>query len=165
MAPASVWYTKQLAIEKWIALAKAIDSNTAIYLLGSPTDKEMCNRIINESKHPNIKNLCGELNLLASAALMKDAYVNYVNDSAPLHLASAMDAPVIAVYCSTIPAFGFGPLSTKSRIVETPEKLSCRPCGLHGKKACPQGHFKCATTIQISQLLPDAGVDSPVSAG
>jgi len=75
--------------------------------------------------------------------------MNYVNDSGPLHLASATNAPVTAFFCSTIPAFGFGPLSANSIIVETHEKLTCRPCGLHGKTACPEGHFLCAKSIGI----------------
>lgn len=70
--------------------------------------------------------------------------MNYVNDSAPLHLASAVNAPVTAVFCSTVPAFGFTPLSDFSKIVETKHELDCRPCGLHGFHACPKGHFKCA---------------------
>jgi heptosyltransferase-2 len=37
--------------------------------------------------------------------------------------------------------------------VETKEKLNCRPCGLHGMKKCPEEHFKCATTININDLL------------
>ncbi|MFY9465650.1 MAG: glycosyltransferase family 9 protein, partial [Sediminibacterium sp.] len=55
-------------------------------------------------------------------------------------------------YCSTVPAFGYGPLSDNSRIIETTEPMSCRPCGLHGRKACPLGHFNCANSIAISQL-------------
>jgi len=93
------------------------------------------------------------LSFLQSAALMKDATMNYVNDSAPLHFASAVNAPVTAVYCSTVPAFGFGPLSEKKFIVETKEFIECRPCGLHGYKACPQKHFNCAHTIVDDQLL------------
>jgi heptosyltransferase-2 len=64
-----------------------------------------------------------------------------------------MNAPVTAVYCSTIPAFGFGPLSDKSFIVEIKGSLDCRPCGLHGFKACPRGHFRCAYSIGDEQLL------------
>jgi len=82
--------------------------------------------------------------LLQSAALMKGAIMNYVNDSAPLHLASAMNAPVTAVFLSTVPQFGFTPLSDNSSVCETSLDLPCRPCGLHGKGACPEGHFKCA---------------------
>jgi heptosyltransferase-2 len=64
-----------------------------------------------------------------------------------------MNAPVTAIYCSTLPAFGFGPLSDKHYLVETPEVLPCRPCGLHGKIACPEKHFRCATSITTRQLL------------
>jgi len=70
-----------------------------------------------------------------------------------MHIASAMNAPVTVIFCSPIPAFGFGPLSEKSNIIQTIVKLECRPCGLHGYKKCPQGHFKCATTISNQALL------------
>ena len=75
--------------------------------------------------------------------------MNYVNDSAPLHIASAMNAPVTVYFCSTEPSFGFGPLSDNKTIVEVKEKLNCRPCGLHGKESCPKGHFNCGLKIEI----------------
>jgi heptosyltransferase-2 len=84
---------------------------------------------------------------------MKKALMNYVNDSAPMHLASAVNAPVTAVYCSTVPAFGFGPLSDNSTIIEAFPEPECRPCGLHGLRQCPLGHFNCAETIKTEQLL------------
>jgi len=93
------------------------------------------------------------LNGPIAAALMKNAVMNYTNDSAPLHFASAMDAPVTAIFCSTVPSFGFYPLSSRSFVAETKEKLECRPCSLHGLRACPLGHFKCARTIETAQLL------------
>jgi heptosyltransferase II len=101
----------------------------------------------------DIYNLAGKLSFLQTAALMKDAIMNYVNDSAPMHIASSVNAPVTAVFCSTVPSFGFGPLSQKSFFLETNEKLDCRPCGLHGYKACPKGHFKCAETISVNALV------------
>ena len=104
-------------------------------------------------KKLNVISLAGKLSFLESAALQKQAVMNYVNDSAPMHFASAVNAPVTAIYCSTIPDFGFGPLSDQSFIVETKEQLACKPCGLHGKKACPLGHFNCAQTIQLEQLI------------
>jgi heptosyltransferase-2 len=98
-------------------------------------------------------NLAGQLSLLASAALLRGAVLNYVNDSAPLHLCSATDAPVCAVFCSTVPAFGFGPLSTFARVVQHAPGLACRPCGLHGHARCPLGHFRCALEIETPLLL------------
>jgi heptosyltransferase-2 len=152
LAPASVWFTKQMPEKKWVELVNKISSAYKIYLLGSPADHALAQRIIVASENKNAENLCGKISLLQSAALMQQAVMNYVNDSAPLHLTSAMNAPVTAFFCSTIPEFGFGPLSEHSLIIQTEEKLNCRPCGLHGKKACPKGHFKCGKGINISAV-------------
>jgi len=84
---------------------------------------------------------------------MKSAKMNFANDSAPVHFASAMNAPITAIFCSTVPSFGYGPLSDDAHIVETQETLSCRPCGSHGKKECPQKHFKCGFGIDTNVLL------------
>lgn len=153
VAPASVWFTKQYPKEKWISFLDQLHPMYTIYLLGAPSDKDLCEEIRKISLHPFVENLAGKLNFLESAALMQSAVMNYVNDSAPMHFASAVNAPVTAVYCSTIPAFGYGPLSDKSFIIEVQENLHCRPCGLHGHKACPEKHFKCAMDIKDEQLL------------
>lgn len=148
MAPSSVWFTKQLPESKWVELIQS--SEQKVYLIGAPTDKDDLDQIISKASVSNCENLAGKLSLLQSAALMKDAEMNFVNDSAPLHLASAMDAKVTAFFCSTIPEFGFGPLSTNSTILQTSLDLDCRPCGLHGKSSCPKGHFKCGATIDVT---------------
>ena len=153
ISPASVWFTKQFPKEKWIEFINTVPSNYTVYLLGSSADVDLCDKIRTAADHPSVVNLSGQLSFLESAALMKDAVMNYVNDSAPMHFASAMNAPVTAVYCSTLPSFGFGPLSDRSSIVEIQEILLCRPCGLHGRKACPLGHFNCAYKIKVEQLI------------
>jgi heptosyltransferase-2 len=148
-SPASVWFTKQLPEVKWIELGNKIKEGTTIYLLGAKSDVELCGRIASQLKNKTVKILAGELTLLQSCALMKYAKMNYVNDSAPLHLASSVNAPVTAFFCSTVPAFGFGPLSDQSKVAEVKD-LYCKPCGLHGYKACPEGHFKCGLEIDLS---------------
>jgi ADP-heptose:LPS heptosyltransferase len=153
IAPASVWFTKQYPVDKWIAFCKLVPQQYFIYLLGSSSDNALCDEIISACPDKSITNLSGQLNFLQSAALMKGAVMNYVNDSAPMHFASAVNAPVTAIYCSTLPSFGFGPLSDKRFIVEIDIPLPCRPCGLHGLKACPLGHFDCAYKIKDGQLL------------
>lgn len=144
VAPTSVWFTKQWPAEKWVELIRRTKPETTICLLGAPGDVAACEAIAQASGHPRTRLLAGKLSLLQSAALMARAEMNYVNDSGPMHLASAMNAPVTAIFCSTVPAFGFGPLSDNSHIWETKEKLDCRPCGIHGFKACPKGHFNCS---------------------
>ncbi len=146
-APASVWFTKQLPKEKWIELGKQASNETLLFI-GAPSDAALIDEIRKELTTQKTVNLAGKLSLVQSALLMQKALRTFVNDSAPLHLASAVNAPVTAFFCSTVPTFGFGPLSADAKIAETPEKLSCRPCGLHGHKACPKGHFKCGYQIQ-----------------
>lgn len=150
IAPASVWFTKQFPVGKWVELINKIPATTSIYFIGAKGDSKLIENIIALTKHPNAVNLTGKLSFLESASLMQYAKMNYCNDSAPMHFASAVDAPITAIYCSTIPEFGFGPLSTQSKIWQTKQYLPCRPCGLHGKKACPLGHFKCAHTIEVN---------------
>lgn len=159
IAPTSVWFTKQLPAEKWIGLINRLGEQTKVYLLGGPADQEACDSIKRRSFNKNVVNLAGELSFLQSAALMQGAAMNYVNDSAPQHMASATNAPVTAVFCSTIPAFGFGPLSDDSEIVEVETEMDCRPCGLHGFASCPKGHFNCAQLIETDNIrLPNSSV-------
>ena len=156
IAPGSVWFTKTFPAYKWVELIQQIlqsNSSISIYLIGAPNEKEECEQIKNKTNSSLVINLAGQLSLLQSAALMSRSMMNYTNDSAPLHLASAMNAPVTAVYCSTVPLFGFGPLSDVSKVVQTRLDLPCRPCGLHGYRNCPLIHFKCAHSIEITNLL------------
>ena len=153
ISPASLWFTKQYSKEKWVEFIQRIPADTKVYLLGSPSDQPLCDDLIRETAHAGMKNLAGKLTFLQSAALMQNARMNFTNDSAPMHLASAVNAPVAAIYCSTVPEFGFGPLSDNSHIVQTTERLTCRPCGLHGYRSCPEKHFKCASGIKVEQLL------------
>jgi len=74
-----------------------------------------------------------------------------------MHLGSSVNAAITVVYCSTVPSFGFGPLSDNAMIVETKEDLDCRPCGLHGLQKCPKTHFKCASTIDSNDLIKRIG--------
>ena len=153
ISPTSVWFTKQFPIAKWVDFIDHLPTNLNVFLLGGPDDKLKNNELIAKCKNNVPDNLAGKLSFLQSAALMSKAKMNFVNDSGPLHLCSAMNAPVTAVFCSTIPSFGFTPLSDVQTVIETTKNLDCRPCGLHGKTACPKGHFDCANTITSNQLL------------
>ena len=149
LAPSSVWFTKMLPEEKWVELVHMLAIKGKVYLLGGPSDFSLCQSIINKTKSINIENFAGKFSFLESAALIKNAKRNFVNDSGPLHICSAMNAPVTAFFCSTILGFGFGPLSEDVKVVEV-ANLTCRPCGVHGYKECPLGHFKCGFEIELN---------------
>ncbi len=150
VAPASVWFTKAWSELKYRELTQALSQLGKIYFIGAAADKELCERIA--VGIPQAVNLCGQLNLLESAALMSKARRVFVNDSAPLHLASCVNAKTTAIFCSTVPEFGYTPLADDSVVIDV-GYLNCRPCGLHGHKACPLGHFKCSEDIEVRAVL------------
>lgn len=143
ISPASAWFTKTYPKEKWIQLINKIPKHIDIHLTGGPDDLNLCNAI-NEATDQRCINQIGKISMLESIALTKAAEMNYVNDSSPLHMASAMNAPVTAFFLNTSSKFGFTPTSDVSIIRETTLDLECRPCGFSGKKSCPKGHFKCS---------------------
>ncbi len=152
IAPASVWHTKQWPAAKWVELIGSLPKGIHVFLIGGPGDGRLCEHIATAADRGFV--VTEDLSPLDSAVLMQGAVMNYVNDSAPLHIASSMRAPVTAVFCSTVPGFGFGPLNANGRVLEITRPLACRPCGVHGYKACPLGHFKCASEIPVVNVLP-----------
>src|SRR5260221_13382889 len=92
IAPTSVWFTKQFPVEKWIDFIISLKNRIEkIYLLGAPSDHHVCESIRLASANENVINVAGQFSFLESAALMKNAVMNFVNDSAPMHIASAMN--------------------------------------------------------------------------
>lgn len=157
LSPASVWFTKQWPKAHWITLIGLVPSSLTIYLLGGPSDASYLEEILKEANRSGIENLAGKCSLLESGYLMQKAQMNIVNDSGPGHLAAAVGAYVTTLFCSTDPVFGFSPYGNKVAIAEANPKPKCRPCGLHGKKECPLGDFKCG-----NELLPSHAWDSAI---
>jgi heptosyltransferase-2 len=152
IAPASVWFTKQVPTDKWVELIQHLPLEAPIYLIGAPNDFELCEQIKLNCNNRVTHNLAGRLTFLQSCALLKNGVMNYVNDSAPMHLCSAVNANVTAIFLSTSPTFGFTPLSSNSHIFEV-KNLTCKPCGLHGFSKCPQTHFMCGKKLDFDLLF------------
>ena len=152
LAPGSVWATKRWPSYDALAAELATRRDGAdplhgarIVVVGGADDAPLAAAIVRAleaSGHASAIDATGRLSLLASAALLARARVLITNDSAPLHLASAMNTPTVALFGPTVPAFGFGPLADVRAIVQH-EQLDCRPCGAHGPQRCPLGHWRC----------------------
>lgn len=93
--------------------------------------------------------------LPALKAILSRAQLAIGNDSGPLHLASAVGAPVLALFGSSSLAFGFGPVGPEDAILQVPD-LACRPCGVHGRDRCWQGHWRCLTELSPAQVVEAA---------
>jgi heptosyltransferase II len=145
LAPGSVWATKRWPY--YAELAKLLASDGRIVVVGGPGDSPLASEI--RSVVPSAIDATGTLTLLASAELIGRCAAIVTNDSAPLHLASAMGTPTVAIFGPTVPDFGFGPLSP-AKIVVGHESLACRPCDRHGPRRCPLTHFRC-----MRELTPE----------
>jgi len=143
LAPGSVWYTKRWPLEYYLELTnKLLEKNFYIILLGSPTEKSLCDYIIlNTIRKEKIKNVSGEFDLLDAAALVRKIDLVICNDSGMLHIANAMDTPVFAFFGPTTKNIGYYPFKENDFIFEI--NIPCRPCGSHGGDKCKKGHFNC----------------------
>jgi heptosyltransferase-2 len=153
IAPGSVWATKRWTEEGFAAVARYFAARYRVMFLGGAEDHALCARIITRAGVGlPVHNVAGQLGFLASAALIGRAAVLVSNDSAPVHLASAMGTPVVEVYGATSPAFGFSPYGVPHRIVQH-EGLSCRPCAIHGGDHCPVGTFACMRELPATTVI------------
>jgi heptosyltransferase II len=157
LAPGSVWATKRWpsydALAALLAEAHAVEG-TRLVVLGAAADAPLAAAIasaVNARDGAPVIDTTGRLTLLGSAALLARCRVLVTNDSAPLHLASAMNTPTIALFGPTVPSLGFGPLASRATVVGQ-ERLACRPCHAHGPMRCPLGHWKCMRDLAPEQV-------------
>jgi heptosyltransferase-2 len=149
LAPGSVWATKRWPF--YSALAMALVQETRIVVVGSKDDAPLARAIRDAAGEERVIDATGRLSLLASAELISRATAIVTNDSAPLHLASAMGTPTVAIYGPTIPEFGFGPLAPQASVVQHDE-LACKPCDRHGPQQCPHGHWRCMRELSVARV-------------
>ncbi|MFI5237026.1 MAG: glycosyltransferase family 9 protein [Ignavibacteriales bacterium] len=144
ICPGAKHFTKRWPLENFISLGKKLESaGYTVVLFGGLQEIQICNEI--ENNLENALNLCST-NLLQVGADMKMCKVIYTNDSGLMHLAAALNVPVIAFFGSTVKEFGFFPYKVKNIVLEN-NKLSCRPCTHIGRKSCPKIHFDCMRKI------------------
>lgn len=152
IAPGAKHFTKRWKSEGYISLIKQLNEKykCQINLVGSESEKEVCSFIESKIKFP-INNLCGKLSLEETAELIDSSGLVISNDSGIMHIAAARNIPVIVIFGSTVPEFGFYPFRTHFEIVQ--KELSCRPCTHIGREKCPKKHFDCMNLISPEDIL------------
>jgi len=152
LAPGSIWGTKRWPY--FAELAAALAGRAAIVVVGSAEDVGLGEAVREAVGRTGGRALngCGTLTLRQSAALIGRARLLVTNDSAPLHLATAMGTPVVALFGPTIAEFGFGPIR-EGDVALSVAGLSCRPCSAHGPRACPLGHHRCMKDLSVASVL------------
>ena len=140
--PAKRWPAAHFA-----ALAKKLaEQGCAIWLFGSPKDHAVAEEI--SQLAPGLcRNLCGATTLAQAVDLLAMAELVVCNDSGLMHVAAALDRPIVALYGSSSPGFTL-PLSDRAAIVSL--NLDCSPCF---KRECPLGHLDCLNKLTPESVL------------
>jgi len=153
VAPGTIWNTKRWPAERFAEISKALSrEGRSVVLIGSESDRPLCEEIRSRANSDRILNTAGTLSLLQSAELIRRCQVLLSNDSAPMHLAVAVRTPVVAIFGATVPSFGFAPYGDHDVIVET-LGLKCRPCSVHGGPECPIRTFNCMNDIHVDRVM------------
>lgn len=139
--PAKRWPSEYFA-----ELAKRLlPLNLAIWVIGTNKDAQAA-RIITEIA-PNAVNLCGKTELIDAIDLIAITRAVVCNDSGLMHVASALNRPLVAIYGSSSPDFT-PPLNNKAKIIRL--NLACSPCF---KRKCPLQHLNCLQQITPEQIF------------
>ncbi len=146
LAPGARWGSK-----RWPHFAGlAARLRRPVVVVGGPEDRAAAEAIA-AALPGQVWVAAGRFTLRESAALLRHAQALICNDSLPLHLASAVACPTVAIFGPTTPKFGFGPTGPRDRVMEHPS-LPCRPCSKHGPMTCPLTHHLCMRDISIEAV-------------
>jgi lipopolysaccharide heptosyltransferase II len=152
IAPGAKHFTKRLPLEKWKDVIDGLlQKGFEITVLGGIEDKEVC-RELAEFDNERINNCGGATSLRQTVEAIQECQVVISNDSSVAHIASACKVPIVSIFGSTTPGFGFLPYQTQNIVIEN-VSLKCRPCTHIGRSSCPLGHFECMNSIQPTSIV------------
>jgi len=132
--------------------------NGRVIIFGGESETEIANEIITEINRLKIKLkietspsslliMSGKTDLRELASLISECDAFITNDSGPMHMASALFVPVIAIFGSTSPV-RTGPFGQIHKIIST--DIPCSPCM---KRVCPEEHLRCMTDITAQEVF------------
>ncbi|MEX2367632.1 MAG: lipopolysaccharide heptosyltransferase II [Pseudohongiellaceae bacterium] len=143
--------SKQWPAEYYGATARAlIDEGRQIWLLGSEKDRATCRQILHclsRGQLEHCRDLSGKTSLAEAIDLLADAGSVLTNDSGLMHVAAALNRPMVVIYGSTSPEFT-PPLTETARILSL--GLECSPCF---KRECPLEHHRCMKDLEPALVL------------
>lgn len=155
LAPGARWATKRWPADRFAIVAQTLGEQyrAAVVILGDDADTDLAQALCQRLDVPAF-NASGKFSLMQTAALLQQCRLLLSNDSGLMHMATALNIPVVAVFGPTVQEFGFYPFRAQARVVST--ELACRPCSTKGSRHCPKGHHQCMLKVSTDQVLTAA---------
>lgn len=149
--------TKQFPVQKIIEVLKSPEFPfRKVVLLGGKEDVVRAEQILNATNTNQVISFVGACNLQESASVLHNSKLVITNDTGLMHIAAALQKPILSIWGNTIPEFGmypyYGNLAIENQFLQVPE-LSCRPCSKLGYSHCPLTHFHCMEKIPIEGAI------------
>ncbi|WP_446008371.1 lipopolysaccharide heptosyltransferase II [Candidatus Electrothrix sp.] len=140
--PAKCW-----PVEKYAEVAGHLAEKTGglIVIFGTEADQEAATEI-SAAAGELVLDLTGKTTLAQALACIARCSVFITNDSGLMHVAAALNTPLVAVFGST-DHIATGPYSEQATVVRQP--VECSPCM---KTHCPKGHFQCMEGITVEEV-------------
>lgn len=148
MCPGTIWETKRWPAVGFAAVGRHfMGEGWSVILAGSGGDRAACEEVA--ALCPGAINLCGQTKVSELAALIGRADLCITNDSGPMHLAVAVDRPVVSIFGPTDEVW-IGPYGRAGAVVR--RSLPCAPCYLRSIRKCPHGHA-CMNEIDAREVI------------
>jgi lipopolysaccharide heptosyltransferase I len=148
LAPGTTWHTKHWHVEGFSAVASAlVREGHTVVLVGAGRDVGRCQAV--RTACPECHDLSGRTTPGELAALITRAAVCVTNDSGPMHLAVALDRPVVSIFGPTNPVW-IGPYGRPEAVVRSP--VECAPCYYRRLSQCPHEHA-CMRQVSAAMVL------------
>jgi ADP-heptose:LPS heptosyltransferase len=149
----ATYYTKRIPTEKLEIIIK--NSALKCVLLGGNDVKELSAKL--KAKYPEVLNLCGQVSLNESAALVLNSKYTVTGDTGLMHMAAAFKTPTMVFWGSTAYELGMYPYYGSNYAVKSihmvNKNINCSPCSKIGKDVCPKGHFKCMLDLPEQEII------------
>jgi heptosyltransferase-1 len=144
IVPGARWVTKRWPAAHWAALLNQLhaDGLPTPVILGGPGDRDFVDDMVASAAVP-VVDLVGATSLRELAALLARAALVVCHDSGPMHVAAALDRPLVALFGPTNPA-RTGPYAARARVVA--RDLDCMPCY---RRQCPLDHHDCLRVLSV----------------
>ena len=147
-APGTNWETKHWSAERFAEVARHfLMRGRRFVLIGSERERAVCARVA--AAAPGTVDLCGATSLTELAALVLRSSGAITNDSGPMHMAVALDRPVVSVFGPT-DALWIGPYRRPDAVLRA--DLPCAPCYLRQLRHCRHGHA-CMGEIAAADVI------------
>lgn len=150
LAPGAQHATKCWPEASWVALTEqAAAAGVPLLVFSTPSEKRALSALARAIESNPMAVWVTEP-LARAAALLSHAAAAITHDSGLMHMAAARGLRLVALFGSTSPVLGFAPSGPGHRVLG--RDLPCRPCTVHGREACPLGHFRCMRDLEVGEV-------------